>query len=93
MVESLLVGVGTLTVSLLFFGLVTILIVRLVAAFIHQGYAGPRFWKNLAIMMTVSLLTAFVHLCQVAMWAFVILLSGEIASFENAFYCWRTDLV
>ena len=38
-------------------------------------------------MMIVSLVTVVMHLIQIALWALVILLSGEASTFEKAFYC------
>jgi hypothetical protein len=54
---------------------------------IRKGYAGLGFWKNVAVMLIVSLVTALVHLIQIALWAFALLMCGSISTFENAFYC------
>ena len=53
---------------------------------IRIGYTGRVFWKNLAVMLIVSLLTAAAHLIQVALWAVALLMAGEISTFEKAFY-------
>jgi hypothetical protein len=37
-------------------------------------------------MMIVTLITAVAHLIQIALWALVYLLYGEMATFETAFY-------
>src|SRR5262245_8828061 len=87
MTLALLVGIVTLFVSLLFYGIATALIIHFVVRLIRQGYAGPRFWKNVAVMMIVSLLTAVIHLVQIALWGIVFLIVGEITTFERAFYC------
>jgi hypothetical protein len=86
MVFALLVGIGTLLVSLLSYGIGTALIVHLVVHLLQKGYTGLAFWKNVAVMMLVSLATALVHLIQIALWALAILLCGEASTFENAFY-------
>jgi hypothetical protein len=83
----LLVSLGVLLVSLLSYGVATALIVQLVVLLIRKGYAGLTFWKNIAVMVIVSVVTALVHLTQIALWAFVILMCGETATFEKAFYC------
>ena len=44
------------------------------------------FWKSVAVMMIVTLITAVMHLIEIALWAIVFLLCGEIATFETAFY-------
>ena len=87
MILALLVGIGTLLVSLLSYCLAMVLIVQLVVRLLRKEYAGPGVWKNVAVMMIVSLITALVHLVQIALWAFAILLCGETSTFENAFYC------
>jgi hypothetical protein len=86
MILPLLVGTGALVVSMLLFGLVTALLVQLVVHLIRRGYAGTGVWKNVLIMNVVTLLTAAMHLTQIALWALVFLGCGEVASFEKAFY-------
>jgi hypothetical protein len=87
MILSLLVGLGALLGSLLSFGMATALIVRLVVCLIRTGYTALAFWRNVAVMMIVSLITAAAHLIQIALWAIALLLVGEISTFEKAFYC------
>src|SRR5439155_18484061 len=38
------------------------------------------------VMMLVTLITALMHLIEIALWAIVFLLCGEMATFETAFY-------
>jgi hypothetical protein len=87
MIFALLVSIGMLLVSVLSYGMATALLVNLVVRLIHKGYAGPAFWKNVAVMLIVSLVTALVHLIQIALWALALLMCGSISTFENAFYC------
>lgn len=87
MVFALLVGIGVLLVSLLSYGMATALMVHLVVRLIRKGYAGLGFWRNVTIMMVVSLVTAAVHLTQIALWAAPLQMCGEISTFERAFYC------
>ncbi len=86
MLLSLLIGIGAFLGSLLSYGMATALIVHLVVRLIRTGYTGLGFWKNVAVMMIVSLVTAAAHLIQIALWAVALLLSGEISTFETAFY-------
>ena len=44
------------------------------------------FWKGVAVMMIVTVITAAMHLLAIALWAVVYLLCGEITTFETAFY-------
>jgi hypothetical protein len=87
MVLVLLVGIGMLLVSVLSYGMATALIVQLVVRLIRREYVGLEFWKNIAVMTIVSLVTALAHLIQIALWALAILICGETSTFENAFYC------
>jgi hypothetical protein len=86
MVFALLVGIGMLLVSLLTYGMATALIVQLVVRLLRTDYAGRVVWKNIAIMTVISLATALVHLCQIALWTLATLTCGAMATFENAFY-------
>jgi hypothetical protein len=87
MIYPLLVGSGVMLVSLLIYGLATALIVQLAVPLLRKKTAGPMLWKNVAVLMAVSVVTALVHLIQVALWAVVFLMVGELSTFENAFYC------
>jgi Ion channel len=86
MVPPLLVGIGALLVSLLFFGVATALVVQVVVRLIRSGFAGLGFWKNVVVMMIVTLITVAMHLTQIALWAVILLVCGEISTFEKAFY-------
>jgi hypothetical protein len=83
---ALLVGAGMLLVSVLFCGMATALIVRLLARWTRAGNAAPGFWKHVAVMMVVTLITAAAHLTQIALWAVALLACGEVSTFEKAFY-------
>jgi hypothetical protein len=82
----LLAGAALLLASLVSYAVAMSLIVRVVARLIQKGYTGPGFWKNLAVVTLVMLITAAAHLTQIALWAVVFLLCGEISDFEKAFY-------
>jgi hypothetical protein len=86
MILSLLVGTGLLLGSLLCYAMATDLIVRLVVRLIRRGYTDLGFWKNVAVMMIVTLITAAAHLTHIALWAVAFLMVGEISTFEEAFY-------
>src|SRR5262249_61023188 len=51
------------------------------------GHPASGFWKDVAVMMVVTLITAAAHLTEIALWAVVLLLCGEISTFEKALYC------
>jgi hypothetical protein len=81
---SLLVGAAVFLVSLICFAMTTTLIVNLAVHLIRLALG---FWKSVAIMIIVSLITAAAHLIEIALWAAVLLLCGEVANFHQAFYC------
>ncbi len=81
---SLLVATGMFLVSLVCFAMTTTLIVNLALRLIRRAFG---FWKSVAIMMIVSLITAAAHLLEIALWAVVFLVCGEVGSFHQAFYC------
>jgi hypothetical protein len=83
---TLVVATGAFLCSLLSYGVAIALIVHLVARLIRSGFTGSGFWKNVAVMAIISLVTAAAHLTQVALWAVVLLIIGEMATFEEAFY-------
>jgi hypothetical protein len=83
---ALLLGAGMLLGSLFSYCLTNALMVHLVAGLIRGGYTNPSFWKNVAVMMLVSLVTATAHVIQIALWAEALLAVGEFSTFETAFY-------
>jgi hypothetical protein len=82
----LLVGTGVLLCSLLLYGLTTDLIVRLLVGLARRGTRCPGFWKNVGVMMAVTLITAAAHLGVIALWAAAFLMCGEISTIDKAFY-------
>jgi hypothetical protein len=87
MLLALLIGGGTLLLSVLFYGMATALIVRLLRRLTRAGHPAPGFWKDVTVMMAVTLITAAAHLTVIALWTVVLLLCGAISTFETAFYC------
>jgi hypothetical protein len=71
---------------LLCYCLATALIVPLVARLLRVRSTGLGLWKNVTVMLIVSLVTAVPHLIQTALWAVVYLAVGEVPTFEKAFY-------
>ena len=83
---ALLLGAGMLLCSLFSYCLATALIVHLLIRLFRAGYTGLAFWKNVAVMMVISLVTATAHVIQIALWAVAFLAIGEFSTFETAFY-------
>ena len=83
---ALLVGTGVLLCSLLCYALATAVTVDVVVRVLPGDYADPGFWKGVVVMTIVTLITAVTHLIEIALWAIVYLLCGELGTFERAFY-------
>jgi hypothetical protein len=86
MLMPLLVGTGVLLGSLLLYAMATDLIVCRIAYLIRRGNRRPGFWKNVGVMMSVTLITAAAHLAAITLWAAVLLMCGEISTFDKACY-------
>jgi hypothetical protein len=87
---ALLISAGVLLCSLLCYATTTALIVHLVVRVLPRDHAGLGFWRSVAVMMIVTLITAVTHLIEIALWAIVFLWCGEMATFETAFY-WSAE--
>ena len=80
-------GTALLLGSLLSYGVAMALILRVAAALLRRGYRGRSFWRNVAVMMFVTLIMAAAHVTQIALWALALMLFGQVAEFDRAFYC------
>ena len=67
MLPALLLGTGLLLASLLSFAVAIALVVSLMSRVIRTGYSGESFWKNLAIMIVITLVMAAAHLMEIAL--------------------------
>ena len=72
--------------SVLSFGLATVFTLQLMVQLFLSGYTGRSVWKNVAVMMAISLVTAAAHLFQIGLWAAAYLVIGEFSTFDSAFY-------
>ena len=84
--SALLLGTGLLLASLLSFTIAIALAVSLMSRVIRTGYSGESFWRNVAIMIVITLVMAAAHLMEIALWAGAFRASSEISTFETAFY-------
>jgi hypothetical protein len=84
---AILVGAGMLVVSLVVYAMVNAMIAHVVVRPIRAGHTPTGFWLNVALMVAVSFITATAHLIQIALWAVVLLMVGEVSDFDKAFYC------
>jgi hypothetical protein len=86
MFQPLLISAGVLSCSLLCYAVTVAIIIGVVERVLSRSHSVPGFWKSVAVMMIITLITAMAHLIQIALWALVYLLCGEMPTFETAFY-------
>ena len=65
--SALLLGTGLLLASVLSFAVAIAIVVSLMARVIRIGYSGESFWKNVAIMIVITLVMAVTHLMEIAL--------------------------
>jgi hypothetical protein len=68
------------------YALATVLIVGMVVRVLPVYHGELGYWRSVGVMMIVTLITAVTHLIEIALWAIVLLLCGEVATFETAIY-------
>jgi hypothetical protein len=83
---SLWVGAGVLLGSVLVYGMATDLMVRLMARLKRSEHHPLGFWTGVAVMMLVTLVTATAHVGVITLWAAALLMSGEVSTFDKAWY-------
>ena len=80
------VGTGVLLGSVLLYAMATDLMVRLMARLKRSEHHPLGFWTGVAVMMLVTLVTATAHVGVITLWAAALLMSGEVSTFDKAFY-------
>jgi hypothetical protein len=83
---DLLISAGVLLCSLLCYATAAAVIVHVVVRVLPGDNGDLGICKSVAVMMLVTLVTALTHLIEIALWALVFLLCGEMTTFEKAFY-------
>jgi hypothetical protein len=82
----LAVSIGVTFCTVVIHAMVLITIVHFVLRELRLGYAGVRFWRDVAIAAATILLALVAHLIEIAGWAVVFVLCGEFTHFAAAFY-------
>jgi hypothetical protein len=83
---AIVIGLLMLLGSMLSYGIAVAFMVQLAARLVRSGYTGTSFWTKVGIMTATLVVTASAHLVQIALWAFVFMLVGEISTLDAAFY-------
>jgi hypothetical protein len=68
------------------FAVAIALLVSLMWRVSRAGNFGESFWKNVAIMIVITLVMAAAHPREIALWATAFRASSEFSTFEKAFY-------
>lgn len=86
MTFPILIGVLTLTFSLILQSLAATAVVELSAAATHRGYAGRSTWHNVIMVEVITLVFLLAAFAQTLLWTMVLLQFTDLKDFETALY-------
>jgi Ion channel len=86
LILPLMVSLMTTLGTILIHGLAVIVIVHFIRRQHRLGRIGVRFWQDVTIVCTATLLGGAAHLLEITIWALVFVFCGEFAQFAGAFY-------
>jgi hypothetical protein len=86
MLAAALVAVAVLSVAIMIQAITHAVTVRFVVWLVRVGFAGPSFWRNVAVTMGVTLILLTALLVQVGVWAGAFRLCGALPDYGTAFY-------
>jgi hypothetical protein len=84
--SSLLVGLAATFGTIIIHGFVLHTVVMTVRRDLQRGVLGVRVWVNLTFVMGATLLALVGHLGEIALWAFVLDISGAVGDISAAIY-------
>ena len=84
--NSLPVGLAATLGTIVIHGYVVHIIVMNLRRNLERGVLGERVWVNIAFIMGATLLALAGHLGEIALWAFVLDISGSVADISAAIY-------
>jgi len=82
----LMVSLITILGTIVIHALAVIVIVHFIRRQHRLGRIAVRFWQEVAIVCTATLLAGAAHLFEISVWALVFVFCGEFARFAGAFY-------
>ena len=82
LIASLITILGTIMIH----GVAVIGIVHFIRRQHRLRRIGVRFWQDVGIVCTATLLTGAAHLLEITIWALVFVFCGEFAQFAGALY-------
>jgi hypothetical protein len=81
----LVTGVGLTFCTIVIHGIAVVAIVHFVLRQRRFGHAGVRLWRDMAIVVEVSMMALAAHLIEMTLWAAAFFLLGELPDFPGAF--------
>jgi hypothetical protein len=84
--SSLLVGLAATLGTIVIHGFVVHTIVMALRRNLQRGVLGTRIWVNMTFVVSTTLLALVGHLVEIALWAFVLNVSGAVADLSAAIY-------
>jgi hypothetical protein len=84
--SSLLVGLAATFGTIVIHGFVVHTIIMGLRRNLQRGLLGARIWINMTFIMAAILLALGGHLAEIALWAFVLDMSGAVADVGAAIY-------
>src|ERR1700751_4013115 len=82
----LIVYLGTILGTIVIHGFAVISIVHFIRHQHRVGHIGLRFWQDVAIVCTTTLVVGAAHLFEMTIWAMVFVCCGEFTQLAGAFY-------
>ena len=84
--SSLVVGFAATLATIVIHGFVVHTIVMNLRGNLHRGVLGMRIWVNMTFIMHAAMLALVGHLAEIALWGFVLDISGAVAGIDAAIY-------
>lgn len=82
----LIIGLPIIFGTIVIHGVAVMAIVHFFHYQRRRGRAGVRFWRDVAIVTSVTIFTGVAHLVEITIWGVVFVLGGEFTYFDAAFY-------
>ena len=84
--SSLVVGFAATLATIVIHGFVVHTIVMALRRNLQSGLLGRRIWVNMTFIMHAAMLALVGHLVEIALWGFVLDISGAVAGIDAAIY-------
>src|SRR5947207_7979319 len=86
MLVAILVGIIVLLFTTVIQAIASGATVQVATSMMRHGWAGARFWRNVGVMLAISLIALVGIILQISVWAFVVFELDKFQQFSGAFY-------